>query len=646
MIHSAASGLSAKPAPAASQPYHLRLLATSDTHAAILPYDYAADSPASGFGLACLASLVDTARAGAPGACLLVDNGDFLQGTPLSDLHDPAANGTPHPVIAAMNRIGYDTVNLGNHEFNFGLPTLRAALEQAAFPVISANTLTRKGATATQDETLLRPATIVTRSFTTPAGELLTIRIGLLGLLPPQITLWDRFHLGGEITTRDMLETAAARVPALRAKGADIVILLAHTGIDTGHAGPNLENAALSLARLPGIDAIVAGHSHEVFPGPANPGAGSGVDHAAGTFAGVPAVLPGFRGSHLGQIDLSLAHDGSGWSVTGHQSRLLPVSAGDSPHAPAHPAVVKTVRHAHDATIARMRAPLGHTPQPIHSYLSRYRSDTPVLLVAEAQRRAVRRAITGTALADLPVLSATAPFHTGGRAGPGAFSDIPAGPLTLRNAADLQPFPNTLCALRVTGAELRDWLERANSCFHRVTPGWPDQPIWNQSFPGHAADTILGLRYRIDLSAAPLFDANGQRVSGASGPGRIRDLTQDGAPVDDEAEFIMAVNNYRAFGGGPYPTLPENRLVHASRTPIRDLLADFFRDAGPEEPPPAPAWSFVPLASTSALIWSGPGLRAHPDDVRAHRLTDLGTSARGFLRLRMPLDAPACESAV
>ncbi|WP_422030408.1 bifunctional 2',3'-cyclic-nucleotide 2'-phosphodiesterase/3'-nucleotidase [Roseovarius sp.] len=634
----------ARPQAAAGQTpsgsFHLRLLATSDIHAAILPYDYAGDRADSGYGLACIASLVDAARADAPGACLLVDNGDFLQGSPLSDLHDPAS-GTPNPVIAAMNRLGYDAANLGNHEFNFGLPTLRAAVEQAAFPVLSANTLTRRGATPGEDETLLRPTTIVTRTVTGAAGKTRTLNVGLIGLLPPQITLWDRFHLGGEVTARDMVETAAHHVQALRAQGADIVILLAHTGIDTGPAGPDMENAALTLARLPGVDAIVAGHSHEIFPHADAPRGEDEADHLAGTLSGTPAVLPGYRGSHLGQIDLELSVGDGGWSVTRHHARLVPVT----PATPADPAITDTIGPCHTATLARMHAPLGATDRPIHSYLSLYRSDLPVLLVAEAKRRAVRLALTGTPLAGLPVLAATAPFNTGGRAGPRAYTDIPAGNLTLRNAADLQPFPNSLCALRLTGAEVKDWLERANSCFHRITPGNADQPLWNNVFPGHAADTIAGLSYRIDLSAPPRYDESGRPAPGNIGPGRIRDLAHDGRPVAPADDFIVAVNNYRAFGGGPYPVLPDDRLVHASRTPVRDLLADFFRDGGHHEIVTEPAWRFLPMPETSVLIWSGPGLREHPADMAAHDLTDFGLSPDGFLCLRMPLDTAPCESA-
>lgn len=641
------------PPPAAgadvSQRFHLRLLATSDVHGAILPFDYASGRDIAAYGLARTASLIARARHEARGGCLLVDNGDFLQGTPLSDLHDIAGEDGRHPVIAAMNRLQYDAATLGNHEFNFGLPALRAALEQAAFPVICANALVRRGASVAEDTTLLPPSVLIERELCDRTGARHRLRIGLLGLLPPQIMAWDRFHLGREICARDMMETAAARVPMLRAEGADLVVLLAHTGLETGAPGAEAENAALSLARLPGVDAIVAGHSHEVFPDPAAPARGDGADHRAGTFWDVPAVMAGFRGSHLGVIDLELVRHAQGWRVAAHRAETRAVAPGTGrPAAAPAPAIVAAVGRSHAATLAHMRTPLGRTARPIHSYLSRYRCDLPVLLVAEAQRMAVARALAGGPLDGVPLLSATAPFQTGGRAGPDAYTDIPAGPLSLRNAADLQPFPNTLCALSLSGAELRDWLERAVSCFLTLRPGRQDQPLWNRDFPGNVADTVLGLRYEVDLTRPPLYDVRGNPLAdapaGTGMGGRIRGLCHDGSPVRAGDRFVMAVNSYRAFGGGPYPALPEDRLVHASRAPVRDALADFLAAGGADGFCPAPVWSFTPVPGASALIETGPGLRAHADDIATMGLTDLGVSEVGFLRLRLPLDGTACES--
>lgn len=631
----------------------LRLLATSDIHATILPYDYAAGRQTSRGGLARVASLIARARAAAPGPCLLFDNGDFLQGTPLGDLNHLSPSAAPHPVIAAMNRLGYDGVALGNHEFNFGLDALREALAQADFPVICANALIRRGASVEDDETLLPPALLIERDITDQAGANHTLCIGVLGLVPPQITTWDKFHLGGRITARDMVETAAARVPQLRAEGADIVVLLAHTGIETGPPSPDSENAALALARIPGVDAVIAGHSHEVFPRPGATGAPAGADHTNGTFSGVPAVMPGFRASHLGVIDLGLVLSEGGWAVSSHEASAWPVEPdGGGAPAPADPGIVASVQDRHTEMLARMQSPLGRASRPIHSYLSRVRCDLPVRLVAEAQRQAVAEALSDGPFANLPVVSAAAPFHTGGRAGPYAFSDIPAGPLTLRNAADLQPFPNTLCALRVTGAELRDWLERAVSCYCQIRPGRPDQPLWNPRFPGHAADTIAGLSYRIDLTRPPLYDEKGAALSASSDRGvsrqrgRIVGLHYQGTPVAPQAWFVLAVSNYRASGGGPYPALPEDRLVLASTTQVRDVLADFIRNGGHERLDPVPTWTFLPVPAAWAAFETGPGLLDHPGEIAALGLTYIGATGEGFLRMRMPLFATACESAV
>ena len=623
----------------------LRILATSDLHASILPFDYGSGRSVEGFGLARTASLIAEARQDAA-ACLLVDNGDFLQGTPLGEPGIAPAQGAVHPVIAAMNALGYDAVGLGNHEFNFGLATLQAVLSGVACPVICANALTRRGATVAEDETLVAPSVILTRQVTTGDGTRHPLRIALLGLVPPQITAWDRFHLDGRITARDMVETAAARVPLLRRQGADLVILLAHTAPAPEPPRAGMENAALALAQLPGVDAIIAGHDHQVFPRPGVSGA-AGIDHAAGTFHGVPAVMPGYRGSHLGVIDLDLARRQDGWHVVAHRSESRPVHpAGGQPPAPAAPAITAAVQHSHDAALRRLSAPLAHTRRPIHSYLSRIRGDLPVRLVGEAMRLALKAMLAGGAFADLPVLAAAAPYHTGGRAGPEAFTDIPAGPLTLRHVANLCPFPNTLCAVWLTGAEIRDWLECAASGFCRIRPGQPDQRLCDPAFAGHDVDTIVGLSYRINLAEPAGFDARGSVRTPAAGrsKGRIEALAHDGRPLDPKARFVIALTNYRAFGGGPYPALPPERLVQASRVRVRDAVADFLRASGHETLAAEPVWSLSPVSGASAVIETGPGLDSYPDDIAALGLEDLGHTEGRFLRLRLPLAPVACES--
>lgn len=611
---------------------HLRLLETTDLHGHVMPFDYHSGQDDRPLGLARLATLIRQARRESAN-CLLFDNGDFLQGTPLSDMTgQPEGWDGPNPVIAAMNALDYDAVGLGNHEFNFGLPALGHALEQARFPAICTN-VRALGATSLPFASTL----ILERRLTDTAGQAHDLRIGVIALVPPQITTWDRRHLQGRLQSTGITETARRLVPDLRAAGADLVIALAHTGIDDGPDHPGLENAALPLSRVPGIDAVLAGHSHRLFPGPDHEGL-PGVSAAHGSLNGIPAIMAGFAGSHLGLLDLVLMHDPEGWRAIDHRATLRALHPGTgAPPTPADPAVVKTVAGAHRATMRLINRPLGTTAAPLHSYLALVRDDPALRLVNAAQTSALARAVAGTPDSALPILSATAPFRTGGRAGPHHFTDIPAGPVRLRNVADLYAFPNTLVGARITGAALRDWLERAASCFHRLLPGIADQPLADPVSPGHAFDVISGVTYRIDLSRPPRFAPDGERLNPASH--RVRDLRHQGRPVARDDQFLIATNEYRAAGGGPYRALPEADILHLSMTPVRDLLAHHIRDGpAPLRLPAAPGWAFYPMPpGTSAIVKTGPGLRNHPGDINALDATDLGDTSGGFMRLRMPL---------
>jgi 2',3'-cyclic-nucleotide 2'-phosphodiesterase/3'-nucleotidase len=610
----------------------LRLLATSDVHGHILAQDYFTGQDDSPVGLARLATIVAQARAQAgPENCLLLDNGDFLQGTPLTDLTARPGNGWRgrHPVIRAMNLMGYDAAALGNHEFNFGLDWLCDTLSQAKFPVLCANAVRATGTTPLEDTPFVPPVTILTRHLRAADGGCHDIQIGLIGLIPPQVAGWDHAHLAGCLTTRDMVETARHWVPALRARGADLVVVLAHSGIDPGADRPGMENAARALARVPGIDALIAGHSHRVFPGPDHAGT-EGADVARGTLHGVPCVKTGYAASHLGQIDLHLRRDTRGWQVTGHAVTLRPADG-----VPPCPRLTRALVRAHAHTLRLTDRVLGETRAPLHSYLALVRDDPGLALVNAAQAAALAEAIRNTPHAALPLLSACAPFKTGGRGGPNHFTDIPAGPLRLRNIADLYGFPNTLCGLLITGAELRDWLERAAICFNRITPGAPGQALLDPTVPGHVFDVIEGLSYAIDLTSPARYDLDGALASPQAR--RIRGLTHRGRPVADSDRFVIATNSYRAWGGGPFRPLAEGRLIHQSTRPIRDLIADHVARPGPIAPMPPGAWRLAPLPDTSVTIDTGPGLRAYPQEIEALGAQDHGVTDKGFLRLVLPL---------
>ena len=607
------------------RPVRLRVLATSDIHLHIHPHDYYADRTLRSLGLARTATLIRRQRAQAPNV-LLLDNGDFLQGTPVGDYiadNPGLLKEHPHPAIAAMNLLGHDAATLGNHEFNYGLDFLRQALAGAAFPLVSANLLGAPGG-----KPLLPPFVILERSLTDDEGHRRCVHIGVTGFLPPQIMAWDS-HLAGQVTTQDILAAAREVVPRMRARGADIVIALAHSGIGPAEHREGMENAAVPLAGVEGIDAIVAGHSHALFPSPAFEGH-PGVDAGRGLIGGVPAVMPGFAGSHLGVIDLTLQHDGRRWRVTDSDSRLLCAEG-----LPPDEDLLRATAPAHQATLARIRQPVARTEVPLHSHFARIAPSAMLQLVADVQRDAVREALRGTAHEGLPVLSAIAPFRTGGRGGAGHFTDIPPGPLTLRDLGALYPYPNTICALLLTGAQLRDWLERAAGQFNRIEPGAPGQMLLDAGFPGHHFDVIHGLRWRIDLRQPPRFDHEGALAN--PGTRRIEGLEFAGRPLRDDMRFILATNSYRAGGGGHFPGCGPEAGVWRSAAPLREILAAHVRRQGTIAPAAEPFWSFAPLGGTRVLFDTGPGAAAHLDDLAHLHAEPAGEGPDGMARFALAL---------
>lgn len=605
------------------------MLATTDLHMQVRGWDYTADRAAPGMGLARIASLIEAARAEAPNA-LVLDCGDHLQGNPMGDLF--AGEDGPHPMFAALHAAGIEATTLGNHDFNYGMEALENALETAPFPVLCANVV-RAG-----DGAPLVPATtILERQVQDAEGAAHVLRIGLVGLCPPQIMMWDARHLTGRVEAGDMIDAAKLHMPALRAAGADIVIALSHSGIQPGPREPMQEQASLHLARVPGIDAIVAGHQHRLFPGPEF-AAEDGIDPEAGTLHGVPTVMPGFWGTHLGVLDLELTRDAKGWRVTGHESTLRPVaerSADGSlhPRVPESPAVLRATAAAHDRTLDHIRQPIGKTTARIASHFALVADDPAVQLVARAQAWAVAEALRGTVHADLPLISITSPFKAGGRAGPDHYHDIPEGPLRLRDAADLYLFPNAACALVLTGAQIADWLERSAALFNRIAPGAQDAPLLAPGVATYNFDVAHGLRYAIDLSQPARFDADGRRV--APEAGRIRDLTHAGRPMDPEARFVVATNSYRAGGGGEFPIPGDTPRALETDESNRDMLVRWIKALGTVDPRPEPGWSFAPMPGTSALFDSAP--EADPEQAPWRRIERAGPAPGGFARFRLHL---------
>jgi 2',3'-cyclic-nucleotide 2'-phosphodiesterase/3'-nucleotidase len=621
---------------------HLRILATTDLHCHVQPYDYYADRPSDTVGLARTASIGEAVRAEARNS-LLVDNGDYLQGNPMGDYiayERGMPDGALHPVIAGMNSLGYDAGTLGNHEFNYGLDFLARVNAGAGFPIVCANVATARGTTPRADTLLVSPYTIVERSLTDGAGTVRPIRVGLIGFVPPQILLWDRGHLEGRVEVRDIVEAATAWVPEMREAGADIVVALSHSGIAPAATGDHLENAAWHLAGVEGIDAIVSGHQHLVWP--SADFEGDGLDPATGAIRGKPAVMAGFWGSHMGLVDLMLEQDGGTWRVAAAETAARPIYTRNedrsiTPLVESYAPALAATAAVHEETLAYVRAEVGRSTAPLQSYFALVADDPSVQIVSQAQTWYVKDLLEGTEYEGLPVLSAAAPFKSGGRGGPDYYTDVPAGPIAIKNVADVYLYPNTLQAVAITGAEVREWLERSAGIFAQVTPGAADQPLIDPDFPAYNFDSIDGVSYAIDVTQPARYDGDGVLVD--SGAHRIVELAFDGAPIDDAARFVVATNNYRAGGGGSFPGADGSTVILRSPDTNRDVIVRFIVEQGTIAPASDGNWRLAPAGGATVLYDTGPASAAYLEDIRARGLAiePAGDAPDGFVRYRITL---------
>lgn len=627
-------------ARAAANQAHLRLMETTDLHVHVFPYDYYADKPVDTVGLARTAAHVLAVRAEATNT-MLVDNGDFLQGNPMGDYiayERGMKDGDMHPVISAMNTLGYEASTLGNHEFNYGLDFLGKALAGANYPVISANVVTEAGATPTADKTLVKPYIIIDKVVTDGAGQQHTVKIGLIGFVPPQIMTWDRKHLEGNVITRDIVETAKAYVPQMKEEGAQIIVALSHSGLGSAQWEEGMENASVPLAAVDGIDALMTGHSHLVFPGPDYAG-WEGVDAENGTIHGKPAVMGGFWGSHLGVIDLMLEFDGDEVRIAGHSSEVRPISMRNedrsiSATVESVPMVEDAARTEHEATLAYVRRAVGKTSAPLYSYFALVADDPSVQIVSQAQLWYITEMMKGTEYEGLPILSAAAPFKAGGRGGPEYYTDVPAGDVAIKNVADLYLYPNTVRAVKINGAQLKGWLERSAGMFNQITPGGSDEILLNPDFPSYNFDVMDGVTYEIDLSQPMMFDRDGAVINPDAN--RIVNLMFNGAPVTDDMEFVVATNNYRAGGGGSFPGTGDTIIFEGPDT-NRDVIVRYIVDQGTINPSADANWHFKAMPGTTVLFDTGPKAAEYINDVKGVSIEPAGDGPDGFARFRIAL---------
>ena len=533
--------------PVEGQEVDVRILATTDLHTNLVNYDYYQDKPAQNVGLAKTAVLIEDAKKENSNV-LLVDNGDTIQGTPLGTykaIVNPIKDGEQHPMYTALQKLGFDAGTLGNHEFNYGLDYLKKVIATAGMPIVNANVVDANTGAFVYD-----PYKIIKKTYTDKNGRSVDVNIGVTGIVPPQILSWDKANLEGKVKVNDSVEAIQAIIPQMRKAGADVVLVLSHSGIGDDKYEKGEENEGYQIASLPGVDAVVTGHSHAEFP--SGNGTGfyekyAGVDGVNGKINGTPVTMAGKYGDHLGVIDLNLRYTDGKWSVVGSKAAIRKI---DTKSKVADERITAIAKESHEGTVKYVRQQVGTTSAPITSYFALVKDDPSVQIVNNAQIWYAKKELAGTPEANLPILSAAAPFKAGTRGDATAYTDIPAGPIAIKNVADLYLYDNVTAILKVTGAQLKEWLEMSAGQFNTIDPTSKEpQQLVNPSYRTYNFDVIDGVTYEFDVTQPNKYDREGKTVNPDAS--RVRNLKYQGKEVTADQEFIVVTNNYRANGKFP-----------------------------------------------------------------------------------------------
>ncbi|MFD7449405.1 bifunctional metallophosphatase/5'-nucleotidase [Kitasatospora sp. NPDC059827] len=537
------------------------VMGTTDLHGRVLNWDYFTDAEYvdqahNAVGLAKISTLANQVREEKGwDRCLLIDSGDIIQGTQLSYYYarvEPIAtdgdNVPDHPMAVAMNLMGYDAAALGNHEFNYGIPTVKAFEDQLEFPLLGANALHAKN-----EKPAFKPYVIkeVWLDEDTP------IKVGILGLTNPGIAIWDKANVAGQMVFPGIVETAAKYVPRMKAAGADVIVVSAHSGIDEpttyGDQLPWPEDASGEMAQtVPDIDAVLVGHTHKEVA----------QRLLVNKKTGKTVVLsePLCWGQRLSCFDFEVEFVDGHWKVASVSSRVL-----NSNTVPENPEISNAILEQHRKTVAYVNQNIGTSKIELSIAEARFKATPIIDLIGKVQADAVRTALAGGQYANLPVLAQAAPFNR--------TALIPSGQVKLRDAAGLYIYENTLEARILTGAQLKDYLEFSAKYYYQLAPGAPvdkNAMTGAETTPDYNYDSVYGLSYDIDIA----------QPKGS----RIVNLSYQGKPIDPNAQFVFAVNNYRANGGGNFPHVATAKVVWTNSDEIRNTMIAWVKAKGVIDP--------------------------------------------------------------
>lgn len=503
----------------ANNTVEIQILATSDVHGKMLPYDYALDEESTSGSLAQIATAIKELRTE---NTILIDNGDTIQGNSAELFLEDEI----HPMIQGLNMIGYDIWVAGNHEFNYGMETLNRVIEQSEQTFLCGNVYNPDGTGIGEDYTII---------------EKDGVKVGIIGMVTPNITRWDAANLEGYEVT-DPVEETKKIIEEIKDE-VDVLIATEHMGENNEYG---VENSGVNdLANAcPELDVIIAAHEHKQI-------AGTEVN-------GVLIVENADLGKSLAQVVLTLEKNEDGTfelvERTSESYTIADYEADAEIVVALADADARAKENAQVIIGSLVDGPLAPADEIEGIPQARLQETALINLINEVQMY-----YTG---ADI---SATALFIDN--------ANLDSGDIRKCDTALIYKYTNTLYKMQLTGAQLKKWMEWTASYYNTYEEG--DLTIsFNPDMRGYNYDMFSGIKYEINISKEA-----GQR---------IENLTRmDGTPIQDNDTFVVALNNYRAAsqlmiygevfeeGVDELPILLEMD-VRGDLGGVRELIADYI----------------------------------------------------------------------